>query len=127
MKKIFTSFFIFILIFSCARPSKNENANIAIDSLSGSTTTQEQLDAYTAASLKKEQEIVTLTEYNLLKTGFSYDSVCKIIGSPGQELSSSEIGGYKTVMYMWSNPDGGNMNVMFQNDRMISKAQLGLR
>jgi hypothetical protein len=30
-------------------------------------------------------------------------------------------------MYAWQNADGSNMNAMFQNDRLISKAQFGLR
>ncbi|RWE60638.1 MAG: hypothetical protein E5V24_12620 [Mesorhizobium sp.] len=46
----------------------------------------------------------------------------------GEELSSSEFGGYETVMYIWDgNGFGGNMNAMFQNGAMVSKAQFGLK
>lgn len=31
------------------------------------------------------------------------------------------------VMYQWVNSNGSNMNTMFQNDRLIQKAQFGLR
>lgn len=49
-------------------------------------------------------------------------------GEPGQELSSNEMAGISTIMYQWDG-DGfaSNMNAMFQNNKMISKAQFGLK
>ncbi len=35
--------------------------------------------------------------------------------------------GIKTVMHQWMNSDGSNMNAMFQNDKLVQKAQFGLR
>lgn len=79
------------------------------------------------------QPIVTAAAYQRVSTGMSYDEVVRIIGHPGEELSRSEIGAtpgvmeaLTTVMYAWTNPDGTNMNAMFQNDELIQKAQLGL-
>lgn len=49
----------------------------------------------------------------------SYSEVQRILGSPGDEVSSNEIEGVpgvmddiRTVMYMWQNSDGSNMNVV---------------
>lgn len=70
---------------------------------------------------------ITKQAFGLLQTGFSYKSVCDVLGSAGTEMSRSELAGTVTVMYSWTNADGSNMNAMFQNDRMISKAQFGLR
>ncbi len=71
---------------------------------------------------------VTLAGYNHIKTGMTYAQVVKILGEDGVELSSNDIGGYRTVMYQWKGEDGiSNMNAMFQNGRLISKAQFGLR
>lgn len=70
--------------------------------------------------------VVTLGEYNQIREGMSYEDVRRIIGASGEELSRSNIAGYITVMYSWANSDGSNMNAMFQNNRLISKAQLGL-
>lgn len=43
-------------------------------------------------------------------------------------MSSSEMAGYKTVMLMWTGTSmGANMNAMFQNDKLVSKAQFGLK
>ncbi len=70
---------------------------------------------------------VTMANYNRLRTGMSYSQVVKILGSGGTELSSNDIGGYHTVMYMWQGDGGGNMNAMFQNGRLIQKAQFGLQ
>jgi hypothetical protein len=52
----------------------------------------------------------------------------EILGKDGEELSSNEIAGVKTVMYKWDgNGFAANMNAMFQNDKMMSKSQLGLK
>jgi hypothetical protein len=76
---------------------------------------------------------VTMEKYNRIRTGSSYWTVTQIVG-PGQELSRSHfpgVPGYTdsltTIMYQWINPDGSNMNAMFQNDKLVQKAQFGLR
>jgi ABC-type uncharacterized transport system permease subunit len=73
-------------------------------------------------------DIVTLAEFNRIQTGMSYSQVVGIIGAPGTEISRSEIGGYLTIMYQWQNEISlGNMNAMFQNGALVSKAQFGLK
>ena len=72
-------------------------------------------------------KIVTKAAYDRIETGMSYREVVALIGWEGEELSRSELAGYITVMYAWKNPTGSNMNVMFQNDKVVSKAQFGLR
>jgi hypothetical protein len=61
-----------------------------------------------------------------VRTGMSFDEVTAILGA-GEELSHSDIAGYSTTMYAWKNRNGSNMNLMFQNGSVISKAQFGLR
>jgi hypothetical protein len=34
--------------------------------------------------------------------------------------------GYVSVMYIWKNSDGSNMNALFQNGKLLNKAQFGL-
>lgn len=71
---------------------------------------------------------VSKAQYDALQSNSTYDEVVAVLGCHGEELSSTEMAGYKTVMLMWSgNSFGGNMNVMFQNGRMMSKAQFGLK
>jgi hypothetical protein len=68
------------------------------------------------------------SHYDQMSTGMSYAAAVKLIGCEGEEMSSAEFGDVKTVMYMWSGSSlGGNMNAMFQNDAMMSKAQFGLK
>jgi hypothetical protein len=69
---------------------------------------------------------VTSDEYNQIQEGMSYQQVCSIIGASGAEISRTDIGGYSTVMYQWTNSNGSNMNAMFQNGELVSKAQFGL-
>jgi hypothetical protein len=71
--------------------------------------------------------MVTLSEYERVSNGMTYTEVTAIIGASGQELSRSDIAGFSSVMYSWSNANGSNMNAMFQNGRLVNKAQFGLR
>lgn len=67
-------------------------------------------------------------QYLALQNGMSYAQAVQILGCEGEELSSSDIAGFSTVMYMWDgNSFGGNMNAMFQNDELVNKAQFGLK
>ncbi|BAU14079.1 hypothetical protein LEP3755_46240 [Leptolyngbya sp. NIES-3755] len=71
---------------------------------------------------------VTLSEYNQIQSAMSYSEVIGIIGSSGSEQSRVEVPGTpETVMYAWQNSDGSNMNAMFQDDELVSKAQFGLK
>lgn len=70
----------------------------------------------------------TMAEFSSLQTGMAYQRVVRIIGCDGTELSSGEFAGVRTIMFMWPGESaGGNMNAMFQDDKLINKAQLGLK
>ena len=70
---------------------------------------------------------ITLDQFLSLPDGASYNHVTALLRDPGIEVSRNNIAGYLTVMYQWENADGSNMNAMFQNDRLVSKSQAGLK
>jgi hypothetical protein len=70
---------------------------------------------------------VTMSEFSGLRAGMTYQQAIQIIGARGEEISRSDIADFKTVMYLWKNGDGSNMNAMFQNGALVNKAQFGLR
>lgn len=71
---------------------------------------------------------VTFAQFDQLQNGISYNQAVAVLGSPGTEISRVELAGTLTVMYKWDGENlGGNMNAMFQNNRLISKAQIGLK
>ena len=76
--------------------------------------------------IEPEISDITLAQYNQLRDGMSYAKVVKILGRGGGEVSSNAIGGIRTVMYQWTNSGYSNMNAMFQNDKLVMKAQFGL-
>jgi hypothetical protein len=74
---------------------------------------------------------ISLDEFNQIKTGMTYDEVVSIIGSKGELLSESDLGigsEYVTTMWMWEGKGsiGANANVMFQDGKVVNKAQFGL-
>jgi uncharacterized protein YceK len=76
----------------------------------------------------KDESKITLSEFNELSDGISYSDAVSIIGGSGEVLSESNVSGINTVMYQWVGEGelGANANAMFQNDKLIGKAQYGL-
>lgn len=77
-------------------------------------------------------EGITLAKFNQLREGMTYDQVVQVLGAEGTIMSENAFGQGQfrihTVMYMWDGPGFmANMNCMFQNDRLMSRSQLGLR
>jgi len=77
---------------------------------------------------------LSLAGYMRVEPGMTYEEVVAIVGPPTQELSRVRTEGVpgvlpsiETVMFMWEGAWGANMNAMFQNGRLVSKAQFGLR
>ncbi len=78
--------------------------------------------------------VVTLAQFNRIKTGQSYAQVKSIVGVDGAVQSENKtdaipgvMDAITTVMHGWQNPDGSGMNAMFQNDKLVQKSQFGLR
>lgn len=71
---------------------------------------------------------ITASEFAALRTGMSHAEVEQIVGSPGELMSENEMAGIRTFMVQWEG-DGGfgaNANAMFQDGKLIQKAQFGL-
>lgn len=69
---------------------------------------------------------VSLAAYDRIRPGMSYEDVGSLIGQ-GTEINRTARGDITMVMYEWRLPGGANVNVVFENSRLIQKAQFGLR
>lgn len=81
------------------------------------------------SGVSDESEYITMSEYNQIQEGMSYDEVKEIIGSDGELTSTSSMGGYTISIYTWygNGAAGSNANVTFTNDEVTGKAQVGLK
>ncbi|SIO36902.1 hypothetical protein SAMN05444722_1712 [Rhodovulum sp. ES.010] len=71
---------------------------------------------------------VSLAQFGALRTGMSYAEAVAVLGCDGVVMSHMDMAGIVTTMFMWEGRGfGANMNAMFQNDALVSKAQFGLR
>lgn len=69
---------------------------------------------------------LTMANFEAIETGMTREQVEEILG-PGEELSSSDIGGISTVLIQWTENNGmKNMNVTIQDGKVVGKAQFGL-
>jgi hypothetical protein len=74
--------------------------------------------------------VIHLAQFQALKTGMSYAAAMSTLGCEGTEISRVDLPGapqFATVMYSWKGAAIANANAMFQNDRLINKAQVGLQ
>lgn len=69
----------------------------------------------------------TMADYNRVQTGMSRAQVAGIMGDNGEERNRTEVGSIMVMAYSWQNPDGSGMIGTFQGDRLVSKAQTGLK
>lgn len=78
---------------------------------------------------KKNSPKISKAEFESLKTGMTYNEVVSIIGGEGELSSQVDVAGYDTKLYMWEGEGsiGANANVTFQNNKLVSKAQIGLK
>jgi len=85
--------------------------------------------AVDAPAAPRPQTGVTMANFSRLQSGMSYPEAVSILGAEGTVMSSSDIAGYSTVMYQWDGEGGfgANMNATFQNGKLVSKAQFGLK
>jgi hypothetical protein len=84
--------------------------------------------SYGTAYAQNTTCVVSKSQFMALRTGMTYRDAMRILGCEGDEVSRSEMAGFRTVIYAWKGSvwSGANMNAMFQNDRLISKSQAGL-
>jgi len=79
---------------------------------------------------KAAHEGITLAKFNKLTNGMSYRQVVAILGKEGTVMSTNTLpginGNLTTTMYSWDAGFMASMTAMFQNDRLMSKSQLGL-
>ena len=55
----------------------------------------------------------------------SHIEVLNVLGTSGEQLSKSNTAGIVATMYKWSNVDRSTLSAIFQNGRLVSKAQAG--
>lgn len=70
---------------------------------------------------------VSMKAFLTLRDGMSYDEVREIVGVSGMARSGYVRDGAHYTMYSWENEDGSNMNVIFRDEQLLSKAQFGLK
>ena len=98
------------------KTSDKKTSDKKTESVSSNSSTTEE----TSSGINEEK-------FDSIQNGMSYEEVKNIIGEDGENLSETDIGGIKTVMYQWSASDGwGNATVTFQDDKVINKAQVGV-
>lgn len=74
---------------------------------------------------------MTKAKFDEIQNGMTYEEVTKIIGGEGEVLSESGQKGqqFHTIMYQYEGVGnlGANSNLMFQEGKLVNKAQFGLK
>ncbi len=115
---------IILIVLACNCPKPEETSKKQDEAKTSQTEKETQKTA--EANKTDNENKVTMENFKKLKNGMSYKQVVEILGKEGELLSENEVAGTKTEMYQWKAGMMSNMNAMFQNDKLMSKAQFGL-
>ncbi len=72
------------------------------------------------------KKALTIAQYEKIRNGMTYKQVVDILGSEGEELSRSEMGKNKTIIYIWKDENFSSISAIFFNDKLMSKSKSGL-
>jgi outer membrane protein assembly factor BamE (lipoprotein component of BamABCDE complex) len=118
--------FVFLVI-ACSCPSMSEIQKKIEEEQQRQSRSNSSNSSNTGAVKSSLKNALSLEQYNRLKTGMTYDEVADIMGSPGTETSSSQIGRFKTSSYKWEGEDFQMVLCVFSNDKLTSKTQANLK
>lgn len=107
--------FAFVFLFSCIF--------ISVNMWDNNETSYSEFE-------NKGNESVTYENYNKITNGMTYEQVVDIFGTEGEVLSDVDIGEdeFKTVVYCWyDSSEISNCNITFQGEKVVAKAQFGLK
>lgn len=104
----------------------NANTDSSTPSLFESPDSEPPTSSSTSQQKKKESGNVTMANYERLRNGMSRSEVESILGGKGTELSSSSGAGMSFAVIQWEKEDFKSIIVTFQNDKIMSKTQVGL-
>jgi hypothetical protein len=114
---------LLIIAISVAASSGSKKDDVTSSSRTTNTTTE----ATEPANTNK----ISADEFAAIQSGMTLAQVEGIIGGPGELLSDVNVAGQHDQVYMWDGSNasglGANANVTFANDRVVSKAQFGLK
>jgi hypothetical protein len=84
--------------------------------------------APTTQPVRPQPAEVSYASFENLYNGMSYAEVCRVAGRQGTLSSQVSLNGApETKLYTWTYPTGANFSVTFQDDKLVSKAQVGLK
>lgn len=73
---------------------------------------------------------ITMTEFNKIEMGMSYEEVVEIIGCEGELGADASYGGYSSAIYTWKGVlyhfNGANAVITFSNGQVSATACIGL-
>jgi len=69
---------------------------------------------------------ISMRQYLQLRAGMTHDEVVHILGRDGKATRKKRAQ-ISTAIVIWKNERGSNLTVVFENDRLVSKSQMGLR
>lgn len=108
----------------------SESASITVMFQNDKMTMKSQFGLDIENSVANKETNITIEKFDRVKEGMTYEEVVQILGGPGDEASSNEItimgNKVKSVLYGWKGSDLSSIAAMFQNNKLVSKSQIGL-
>lgn len=124
---------LFLMIVVVAAGGGSDSSSKKSSAKSGaSKSTASESNQTQSASKAQEKPVATMDKYNKIQNNMSYAQVKAIMGFDGTEQASANASAVGVTVndkiYNWEGEyPGASMSVTFQNDKVVSKAQAGLK
>ncbi len=124
---------LFLVIVVAAAGGGSDSSSKKGSAKSGASKSTASESSQTQSAPKaQEKPVATMDKYNKIQNNMSYAQVKAIMGFDGTEQASANASAVGVTVndkiYNWEGEyPGASMSVTFQNDKVVSKAQAGLK
>jgi hypothetical protein len=129
MKNLFNVGFIVLVlvVLGCNCKQIQELANESKNTPPPSVSNTSTVPTTTNSPASTSSAGISMEKYNQIKNDMKKSEVEKIIGSAGEEISSSSGGGFTFSTFKWSGENFATIIISYKDDKVMSKSQYGLK
>lgn len=128
MKKSLSLVIITLLfvVLGCSFLNKKDEAPPPPPKDGTTSTTEKPADKPASDTSSSSTADLSYDKFQKIELGMNYDKVKEIMGSEGNETSSTKSGSYESKAYEWKGDKFARISVRFRNGDLVTKSQSNL-
>lgn len=117
---------LFVVLGCSLMGNKEETPPTPPKTTDTTSTTEKPADKPATDSTSSSPADLSYDKFQKIELGMNYDKVKEIMGSDGNETSSTKTGSYESKAYEWKGDKFARVSVRFRNGELVTKSQSNL-